>query len=103
VVIQEAGLDGFWLGRVLSKEAWIESYIVEAASIAMPRRHRRAELRISNACTERRRSSDSRNVHLGRQEGPPMHEIIMRPRDKDEGKEYRALGSGNAATRALFR
>ncbi len=23
VVIQEVGLDGFWLGRVLSKEAWI--------------------------------------------------------------------------------
>jgi transposase len=43
VVIQEAGLDGFWLGRMLSKEAWIESHIVEAASIAMPRRHRRAK------------------------------------------------------------
>ncbi|MFW8588137.1 IS110 family transposase [Rhizobium beringeri] len=43
VVIQEAGLDGFWLGRVLSREAWIESHIVEAASIAMPRRHRRAK------------------------------------------------------------
>lgn len=43
VIIQEAGLDGFWLGRVLSKEAWIESHIVEAASIAMPRRHRRAK------------------------------------------------------------
>jgi len=34
VVIQEVGRDGFWLGRVLSKEAWIESHIVEAASIA---------------------------------------------------------------------
>ena len=43
VVIQEAGLDGFWLGRVLSNEPWIESHIVEAASIAMPRRHRRAK------------------------------------------------------------
>lgn len=43
VVIQEAGLDGFWLGRVLDKETWIESHIVEAASIAMPRRHRRAK------------------------------------------------------------
>ncbi len=43
VVNQEVGLDGFWLGRVLSKEAWIESHIVEAASIAMPRRHRRAK------------------------------------------------------------
>jgi transposase len=43
VVIQEVGLDGFWLGRVLSREDWIESHIVEAASIAMPRRHRRAK------------------------------------------------------------
>lgn len=43
VVIQEVGLDGFWLGRVLDKEAWIDSHIVEAASIAMPRRHRRAK------------------------------------------------------------
>jgi len=43
VVIQEAGLDGFWLGRVLSKEAWIESHILEAASIAMLHRHRRAK------------------------------------------------------------
>jgi len=43
VVIQEAGLDGFWLDRVLDKETWIESHIVEAGSIAMPRRHRRAK------------------------------------------------------------
>lgn len=43
VVIQEVGLDGFWLGRLLSKEAWIESHIVEAASIATPRRLRRAK------------------------------------------------------------
>ncbi|AJD43604.1 hypothetical protein RGR602_PB00064 (plasmid) [Rhizobium gallicum bv. gallicum R602sp] len=42
-MVQEAGLDGFWLGRVLSKEAWIESHIVEAASIVMSRRHRRAK------------------------------------------------------------
>jgi transposase len=43
VVIQKVGLDGFWSGRVLSKEDRIESHIVEAASIAMPRRHRRAK------------------------------------------------------------
>jgi transposase len=49
VVIQEAGLDGFWLGRVLSKETWIEGHIVEAASIAMLRRHRRAKTDASMA------------------------------------------------------
>jgi len=43
VVIQEVGLDGFWIGRALNKVGWIESHLVEAASIAMPRRRRRAK------------------------------------------------------------
>ena len=42
VVIQEAGLDGFWIHRLLTANA-IESHIVEPASIAVPRRHRRAK------------------------------------------------------------
>jgi transposase len=42
VTIQEAGLDGFWLHRRLERHG-IESHIVEAASIAVPRRHRRAK------------------------------------------------------------
>ena len=33
IVIQEAGLDGFWIHRVLQSEG-IESYVVDAASIA---------------------------------------------------------------------
>ncbi|WP_167484277.1 IS110 family transposase [Mesorhizobium tamadayense] len=43
VVIQEAGLDGFWIERVLAAESWIESYVVDAASIAVPRKRRRAK------------------------------------------------------------
>lgn len=43
VVIQEAGLDGFWIDRVLKREEWIESHVVDAASIAVPRRNRRAK------------------------------------------------------------
>ena len=43
VVIQEAGLDGFWIDRVLNQEDWIESHVVDAASIAVSRRHRRAK------------------------------------------------------------
>ena len=43
VVIHEAGLDGFWIDRVLRREDWIESHIVDAASIAVSRRHRRAK------------------------------------------------------------
>jgi transposase len=42
VVIQEAGLDGFWIDRVLQKEG-IESHVVDAASIATSRRRRRAK------------------------------------------------------------
>ena len=42
VVIQEAGLDGFWVHRLLEANQ-IESHIVDPASIAVPRRHRRSK------------------------------------------------------------
>jgi transposase len=42
IVIQEAGLDGFWIHRVLQGEG-MESHVVDAASIAAPRRRRRAK------------------------------------------------------------
>src|SRR5918998_1157056 len=42
IVTQEAGLDGFWIHRVLESEG-IESYVVDPASIAVSRRHRRAK------------------------------------------------------------
>jgi transposase len=42
IVIEEAGLDGFSIHRVLQKEG-IESHVVDAASIAVPRRRRRAK------------------------------------------------------------
>jgi transposase len=42
ITVQEAGLDGFWLHRALQK-AGIESHVVDAASIAAPRRRRRAK------------------------------------------------------------
>src|SRR6516225_1798365 len=42
VVIQEAGLDGFWIHRLLLADG-IESHVVDAASIAVERRHRRAK------------------------------------------------------------
>src|SRR3954470_16347798 len=40
IVIQEAGLDGFWIHRVLQKEG-IESHVVDPASIATSRRRGR--------------------------------------------------------------
>src|SRR5260370_5824167 len=42
ITIQEAGLDGFWLHRVLQQNG-IESHVVDPASIATPRRRRRAQ------------------------------------------------------------
>ena len=42
IVIQEAGLDGFWIHRALQNEG-IESHVVDAASIATSRRRRRAK------------------------------------------------------------
>ncbi len=42
IVIQEAGLDGFWMHRVLEREG-IESHVVDAASILISRRRRRAK------------------------------------------------------------
>lgn len=42
VTIQEAGLDGFWLHRVLLSEG-IESHVADPASVAVSRRRRRAK------------------------------------------------------------
>lgn len=42
IVIQEAGLDGFWIHRALVTEG-VESHVVDPASIAVSRRHRRAK------------------------------------------------------------
>ena len=41
IVIQEAGLDGFWIHRVLEQQG-MESHIVDPASIMTSRRRRRA-------------------------------------------------------------
>src|SRR6187549_1020686 len=42
IVIQETGLDGFWIHRVLQSEG-IESHVVDPASILTSRRRRRAK------------------------------------------------------------
>jgi hypothetical protein len=42
IVIQEAGLDGFWIHRAL-EDAGVESHVVDPASIATSRRARRAK------------------------------------------------------------
>ena len=42
IVIQEAGLDGFWIHRLLLANG-MESHVVDAASIGVDRRHPRVE------------------------------------------------------------
>ena len=42
VTIHEAGFDGFWIDRLLQAEG-IESHVVDPASVAVPRRRRRAK------------------------------------------------------------
>jgi transposase len=42
VIIQEAGLDGFWVHRLLEANG-VESHVVDPASVAVPRRQRRAK------------------------------------------------------------
>ena len=42
VVIQEIGLDGFWIHRALEK-AGVESWLVDPASVAVSRRYRRVK------------------------------------------------------------
>lgn len=42
IVIQEVGMDAFWLHRALEKEG-IESWLVDPASISVPRKRRRAK------------------------------------------------------------
>jgi hypothetical protein len=42
VAIHEVGLDGFWVHRLLDANG-VESHVVDPASIAVPRRHRRAK------------------------------------------------------------
>lgn len=54
VVIQEVGMDGFWIHRALGKEG-VESWLVDTASVAVSRRHRRAP-------TPRSPGSDPRSI-----------------------------------------
>src|SRR5271166_3652140 len=65
VVIQEAGLDGFWIHRMLEAEG-IESHVVDAASIATSRRRRRAKTdRIDGETLVRARCSPTSAANLG--------------------------------------
>src|SRR5688572_2373999 len=62
IAIQEAGLDGFWVHRVLER-AGIESHVVDAASILTSRRRRRAKTdRIDGYPSGGRKGKDRKSV-----------------------------------------
>ena len=76
VVIQEAGLDGFWIDRVLRKEG-IESHVVDPASITTSRR--------------RRRAMAERDVLLAVQQGAAPAPAAMLLNIKGIGPEFAAI------------
>src|SRR4030095_13477846 len=76
IVIQEAGLDGFWIHRVLQREG-IESHVVDAASIATPRRRR-------NAKTDRLDGETLLRALLAHKRGEPRVCAMVRPPSPEE-------------------
>jgi transposase len=89
ISIHEAGLDGFWVHRVL--EQWnIESHIVDAASVATPRRGRRAK-------TDRLDGETLVRALLAYKRGEPRVCSMVVPLDPEEedrrrhGRERRVL------------
>jgi len=76
IAIQEAGLDGFWLHRALEREG-IESHVVDAASIAVPRRKRRAK-------TDRIDGEALLRVLLAYKRGEPRVCAMVRPPTPEE-------------------
>ena len=79
VVIQEAGLDGFWIHRVLESEG-IESHVVDPASIATTRRRRRAK-------TDRIDGETLVRALLARKRGEPRVCAMLRvPTPQEEDK-----------------
>src|SRR5260221_604613 len=61
ITIQEAGLDGFWIHRVLQSER-IESHVVDAPSILTSRRRRPAKTDKIHAQTPRRKPFASKTA-----------------------------------------
>ena len=76
IVIQEAGLDGFWIHRVLEREG-IESHVVDPASIATSRRRR-------NAKTDKIDGEALVRALLAYKRGEPRVCAMVRPPSVDE-------------------
>src|SRR3954466_2527208 len=86
IVIQEAGLDGFWIHRVLQQEG-IESHVVDPASIATSRRRRRAK-------TDRTDGEALVRMLLAHKRGEPRFCAMVRvptPEEEDRRRLCREL------------
>ena len=83
IVIQEAGLDAFWIHRALEQEG-VESHVVDAASIAVPRRRRRAK-------TDRIDGETLLRVLMAYKRGEPRVCAMVRPPSVEE-EDRRRLG-----------
>lgn len=79
IVIEEAGLDGFWIHRALVSED-IESHVVDPASIATSRRRRRAK-------TDRLDGETLVRTLLAFKRGEPrVCAMVRAPRPEDEDR-----------------
>ena len=76
VAIYEAGLDGFWIHRVLEREG-IESHVVDAASVLTSRRRRKAK-------TDRIDGEALLRTLLAYKRGEPRVCAMVRPPSPDE-------------------
>jgi transposase len=83
IVIQEAGLDGFWIHRALEAEG-IESHVVDPASIAVSRRARRAK-------TDKIDGEALVRTLLAYKRGEPRVCSMVRPPSPDEEDRRRLL------------
>jgi transposase len=83
IVIQEAGLDGFSIHRALEQES-VESHVVDAASIAIPRRRRRAK-------TDRIDGETLLRTLMAYKRGEPRVCAMVRPPSVEE-EDRRRLG-----------
>ncbi|CDZ42256.1 Putative transposase Y4rJ [Neorhizobium galegae bv. officinalis] len=83
VIIQEAGLDGFWVHRALSAEGY-ESHVVDAASIATSRRKRRVK-------TDRLDGESLIRALLAFKRGEPRVCSMLRVPDHDEEDRRRIV------------
>jgi transposase len=82
IVMQEAGLDGFWLHRALTAHG-VVSHVVDAASIATPRRGKRKK-------TDRLDGEALLRALLAHARGEPRVCSMVRPPSPQEEDERRA-------------